>query len=177
MALEGFVALAPDALSPSGGTPGDPDAAAAAMRGLDAETVRKDFVAAVQYLKTLPRSTGRVGCTGFCWGGAMTNQVAVHCPDLLAAVPYYGRPPASEDVPRIQAPLLLHYADEDERINAGIPEFEKALKAASVEYVLHRYPGTKHAFNNDSNPERYHKEAAELAWRRTVEFFKQKLGA
>jgi len=175
MALEGFLAVAPDALSPVGGTPDDEDTARSKMRELDYESTKKNFVAAVQYLKTHPDSTGKVGCTGFCWGGAMTNHVAVNAPDLMAAVPYYGRQPASEDVPRIKAALLLHYAELDERINAGIPEFEKALQAASIEYKIYMYKGAKHAFNNDSNPERYHQEAAELAWKRTIEFFKEKL--
>lgn len=175
MALEGFLALAPDALSPVGGTPEDVDEARSAMRKLDRESTRKDFVAAVTYLKNHPRSTGKVGCTGFCWGGGMTNQVAVQAPDLDAAVPYYGSQPAEEDVRKIKADMLLHYAGEDERINKGIPAFEKALKEASVEYEIHMYEGAKHAFNNDANPERYDKEAAELAWQRTVTFFKEKL--
>ncbi|MBN2090532.1 dienelactone hydrolase family protein [candidate division KSB1 bacterium] len=175
MALEGFLALAPDALSPVGGTPEDADSARTKLQALDAETTKKDFVAAVQYLKTHPNSTGKVGCTGFCWGGALTNQVAVNAPDLLAAVPYYGRQPDVADVPKIKAALLIHYAGDDERINAGIPAFEKALKEAKKEYKIYIYEGAKHAFNNDSNPERYHKEAAELAWKRTVEFFKEKL--
>jgi carboxymethylenebutenolidase len=175
MALEGFLAVAPDALSPLGGTPEDADAARSKMRELDNESTRKNFVAAVQYLKTHPNSTGKVGCTGFCWGGAMTNQVAVNATDLVAAVPYYGSQPDPEDVPKIKASLLLHYAGLDERINAGIPAFEKALKQASIEYKIYIYQGAKHAFNNDSNPDRYHKEAAELAWKRTIEFFKEKL--
>jgi carboxymethylenebutenolidase len=120
-------------------------------------------------------STGKVGCTGFCWGGGITNQVAVHSPDLSAAVPYYGRQPEAEDVSKIKASLLLHYAGLDERINSGIPEFEKALKEASVDYKIYVYAGTKHAFNNDTNASRYHKEAAELAWKRTIAFFKEKL--
>jgi carboxymethylenebutenolidase len=129
----------------------------------------------VKYLKTNPLTTGKVGCTGFCWGGGMTNQVAVNAPDLDAAVPYYGSQPKAEDVPKIKAPLLLHYAGNDERINKGIPEFEAALKAAKIEYQLYMYEGAQHAFNNDTNPERYNKEAAELAWKRTIAFFKEKL--
>lgn len=176
MALEGFLALAPDALSPLGGTPeNDADGARTKMRELDAESTRKNFVAAVEYLKTHPLSTGKVGCTGFCWGGAMTNQLAVHAPDLLAAVPYYGLQPDVEDVPKIKAAILAHYAGDDERINAGIPEFEQALKKAGIEYIIYLYEGAQHAFNNDDNPERYHKEAAELAWQRTIAFFKDKL--
>jgi carboxymethylenebutenolidase len=132
-------------------------------------------VAAVKYLKTHPLSTGKVGCTGFCWGGAMTNQVAVNAPDLDAAVPYYGRQPDPKDVPKIKAPVLAHYAGNDERINQGIESFEAALKKAGIEYKIYIYEGASHAFNNDSNPGRYHKEAADLAWKRTVAFFKEKL--
>lgn len=175
MALEGFVALAPDALSPLGGTPENPSEAGPMFQKLDYEKTKQDFVAAVAYLKTNPQTTGKVGCTGFCWGGAMTNHVAVNAPDLNAAVPYYGGQPKSEDVPKIKAPLLLHYAGNDERINKGIPEFEAALKNANKEYQLYMYEGAAHAFNNDSNPERYNKEAADLAWKRTIDFFKKKL--
>jgi carboxymethylenebutenolidase len=177
VAAEGFLAIAPDALSPLGGTPEDPDEARSLVRGLDSESTVEDLVAAVQYLKTHPLCTGQVGCTGFCWGGGMANQVAVHSPDLQAAVPYYGRQPATEDVSKIKASLLLHYAGLDERINAGIPEFEAALKEASVDYGLHKYEGAGHAFNNDTNPGRYHKEAAQLAWKRTIAFLKEKLKA
>ena len=175
MAKEGFLALAPDALSPLGGTPEDEDKGRELMRQLDYGSTVKNFVAAVQYLKTNPLCTGKVGCTGFCWGGGMTNQVAVNSPDLIAAVPYYGSQPAAEDVPKIKASMLLQYAGNDERINAGIPAFEEALKKAGVEYQIFIYEGAGHAFNNDSNPGRYHKEAAELAWERTVAFFKEKL--
>lgn len=174
MALEGFLALAPDALSPLGGTPEDPDQARSMFRELDGDETVDNFVAAVKYLKTHPNSTGKVGCTGFCWGGGMTNQVAVRAPDLTAAVPYYGRQPAKEEVPEIKASMLIHYAGDDERINAGIPAFTEALEAAEVAYEVHMYEGTKHAFNNDTGS-RYHKEAAELAWRRTIAFFKEKL--
>lgn len=175
MAREGFLALAPDALSPLGGTPEDEDEGRSLMRELDRESTIKNFVAAVQYLKTNPLCTGKVGCTGFCWGGGITNQVTVRSPGLIAAVPYYGAQPAAEDVPKIKASMLLHYAGNDERINAGIPAFEEALKKADVEYQIFIYEGAGHAFNNDSNPDRYHKEAAELAWKRTVAFFKEKL--
>ncbi|HCM59213.1 MAG TPA: carboxymethylenebutenolidase, partial [Bacteroidales bacterium] len=126
MAQEGFVSLAPDALSPLGGTPEDQDKGREMIGQLDREETVKNFVAAVKYLETHPRSTGKVGCTGFCWGGAMTNQVAVNSPDLDAAVPYYGSVPAPEDVPRIKAKVMAHYAGNDERINAGIPAFEEA---------------------------------------------------
>lgn len=175
IALEGFVALAPDALSPQGGTPEKPEEAGPLFQKLDYEVTKKDFSAAVAYLKTNPQTTGKVGCTGFCWGGAMTNHVAVNAPDLDAAVPYYGGQPKAEDVPKIQAPMLLHYAGNDERINAGIPAFEEALKKAGIEYQLYVYEGAAHAFNNDSNPGRYNKEAADLAWKRTIDFFKEKL--
>lgn len=175
LALEGFIALAPDALSPLGGTPDKPEDAIPMFQNLDYEATKKDFVVAVRYLKTNPLTTGKVGCTGFCWGGAMTNQVAVNSPDLDAAVPYYGAPPKSEDVPKIKAPMLLHYAGNDDRINQGIPEFEKALKDAKVPYQIYIYEGAEHAFNNDTNPERYNKQAADLAWSRTIKFLKEKL--
>ena len=175
MAREGFVSIAPDALSPMGGTPEDEDEGRTMMRELDNESTVKNFVAAVQYLKTNPLTTGKVGCTGFCWGGGMTNQVAVKAPDLLAAVPYYGRQPDPKDVPKIKASVMAHYAGEDERINRGILAFEEAMKKAGIDYQIYIYEGAAHAFNNDSNPDRYHKEAAELAWKRTIAFFKGKL--
>jgi carboxymethylenebutenolidase len=175
MALEGFLALAPDALSPFGGTPEDSEKAPALLGQLDKEKNTKNFVAAVKYLKTYPLSTGKVGVVGFCWGGAMANQVAVHSPDLVAAVPYYGAAPAPEDVPKIKAALLLQYAGIDERINAGIPAFEAALKAASVNYKIYIYEGAQHAFNNDMAPTRYNKDAAQLAWQRTIAFLKETL--
>lgn len=175
IALEGFVALAPDALSPLGGTPEKPEEAGPMFQKLDYEKTKQDFSAAVAYLKTNPQTTGKVGCTGFCWGGAMTNHVAVLSPDLNAAVPYYGGQPKAEDVAKIKASMLLHYAGNDERINKGIPDFEAALKAAKIEYQLYMYEGAGHAFNNDSNPERYNKEAADLAWKRTMDFFNSKL--
>jgi carboxymethylenebutenolidase len=175
LAKEGFIAIAPDALSRDGGTPTDRDQATTKIRALDGPRTTRDYVAATQYLRTNPLSTGKVGCTGFCWGGAMTNQVAVNDPKLNAAVPYYGSAPAAADVPKIKAPILAHYASDDERINAGIPVFEEALKKAGIEYKLYSYPNTKHAFNNDTNPERYNAEAAKLAWERTVAFFKEKL--
>ncbi len=175
VALEGFVAIAPNALSPLGGTPEDTDEARSLMRKLDRQSTLKNFVAAVNYLKTHPQTTGKVGCMGFCWGGGMTNQVAVHSPDLTAAVPFYGRQPEAEDVPKIKASLLCHYGGLDKRINAGIDAFETALKAASVEYKIYIYDGAEHAFFNDTRADRYHKEAAELAWKRTIAFFKEKL--
>jgi len=175
VALEGFLAVAPDALSPWGGTPEDVEKVRTLFRKIDYPQTVKNFVAAVKYLQTNPLSTGKVGCTGFCWGGAVTNQVVVNSPELLAAVPYYGRQPETADVPKIKASLLLHYAGDDERINKGIASFEKALQEAEIEYQIFMYEGAKHAFNNDTNPSRYNKEAAELAWERTMAFFKEKL--
>jgi carboxymethylenebutenolidase len=175
VALEGFLSLAPDALSPVGGTPQDESKAIALIGQLDQPSTIKNFVAAVQYLKTHPMSTGKVGVVGFCWGGGMANQVAVHSPDVWAVVPYYGRQPALDDVPRIRASLLLHYAGLDEAINKGIPAYEAALKKASVDYRLYMYEGVQHAFNSDTNPARFNKEAAELAWKRTIAFLKEKL--
>lgn len=177
IALEGFQAVAPDALSPLGGTPADSEKAVKMIGQLDGQSTMKNFVAAVQYLKTHSLSTGKVGIVGFCWGGAMANQVAVNSPDLIAAVPYYGKQPAAGDVPKIKASLLLHYAGLDEGINKGIPAYEEALKKASVDYKLYMYEGANHAFNNDTNPERYHKEAAALAWKRTIDFLNKKLKA
>jgi carboxymethylenebutenolidase len=175
MAREGFLSLAPDALSPVGGTPDDISNVGELFTKLNPEETTKNFVAAVKYLKTHPNSNGKVGCTGFCWGGAMTNQVAVNSPDLNAAVPYYGRQPKAEDVAKIKAPIMAHYAENDQGINAGIPAFEEALKKAGVEYQIFSYPGTQHAFNNDTNAARYNAEAAKLAWKRTIDFFKDKL--
>ncbi len=175
LALEGFLALAPDALTPLGGTPADEKQAVALIGKLDGPTNLKNYLAAVKFLKTHPQSTGKVGVVGFCWGGAMANQLAVNSPDLTAAVPYYGRQPAAADVPKIKIPLLLHYAGDDEGINKGIAAYEAALKKASVDYKLYMYEGAKHAFNNDANKERYNKEAAQLAWTRTIAFFKEKL--
>lgn len=175
MAAEGFLAMAPDGLTPLGGTPEDENEARNRIGQLDMEVATEDFSAAVKYLKSHPDSNGKVGCTGFCWGGAMTNRVAVNSPGLDAAVPYYGSTPAPEDVPKIKSPVMAHYAGDDARINAGIPAFEKALKEAGIEYKIFMYEGAMHAFNNDSNPARYNKEAAELAWERTIEFFREKL--
>jgi carboxymethylenebutenolidase len=176
LALEGFLTAAPDALSPVGGTPTDAKLAVEMIRKLDPKNTLENFIAAVRYLDSHPECTGKVGVVGFCWGGAMANQLAVHAEAVDAAVPYYGRQPAAEEVPKIKASLLLHYAGLDERINEGIPAYETALKAAGVDYRIYMYEGAKHAFNNDTNPERYHKTAAEQAWKRTVAFFKEKLG-
>jgi carboxymethylenebutenolidase len=175
VALEGFLALAPDALSPIGGTPADPDLARTRIRELDYPSTVQNFVAAVHYLKTHPQTSGKVGCTGFCWGGGMTNQVAVHSVDLDAAVPFYGTQPDPEDVYKIKAAMLCHYGGLDERINTGIEAFKNALKAAGKDYQIFIYEGAQHAFFNDTNPDRYRREAAELAWKRTIAFFKEKL--
>ena len=175
-AKEGFLSIAPDALTPVGGTPeNDQSKATGLIRELNNEDTINNMVAAVKYLQTHPQSTGKVGCTGFCWGGAMTNQVAVNSPDLNAAVPYYGRQPATEDVAKIKAPIMAHYAGNDPGINAGIVAFEEELKKQNKEYQIFIYEGASHAFNNDSNPERYNTEAAKLAWGRTISFFKEKL--
>ena len=174
VAKEGYLAIAPDALSPFGGTPQNPDEARPLFQKLDRDANIKNFVAAVQYLKTNPQSTGKVACMGFCWGGGVTNQVAVNAPDLVAAVPFYGMQPPVEDVSKIKAAMLIHYAGDDERINAGIPAFEEALKKAGVDYKIFMYPGAGHAFFNDAG-QRYNKEAAGLAWSRTLAFFKEKL--
>jgi carboxymethylenebutenolidase len=174
LALEGFLAIAPDALSPLGGTPEDPDKAPPLIGQLDRQATINNYLAAVRYLKTYPLSTGKIGVVGFCWGGGMANQLAVNSPDLSAAVPYYGAQPASEDVSKIKASLLLHYAGIDERTNKGIPAFEEALKKASINYKIYMYEGAKHAFNNDTWTDRYNKEAAQLAWQRTVSFLKEK---
>jgi carboxymethylenebutenolidase len=174
VALEGFQAIAPDALSPFGGTPENPDEARPLFQKLDREANTKNFVAAVEYLKTRPEATGKVACMGFCWGGGVTNQVAVNAPDLAAAIPFYGSQPAPEDVPKIKAAMLLHYAGNDERIDAGIPAFEEALKKAGVQYKIYMYEGAGHAFMNDTGA-RYDKEAAELAWTRTVAFLREEL--
>ncbi len=175
MAKEGFLALAPDALTPVGGTPEDISNVGELFKKLNGEETTKNFVAAVRFLETHPNSTGKVGCTGFCWGGAMTNQVAVNSPELDAAVPYYGRQPSADDVAKIKAPVMAHYAENDAGINAGIAAFEEALKKNNKEYQIFSYPGTGHGFNNDTNTGRYNEEAAKLAWKRTVGFFKEKL--
>ena len=175
MAKEGFLCIAPDALSPLGGTPEDQQKGMSMFRELDSNETVRNFVAAVKYLETHPLSNGKVGCTGFCWGGAMTNQVAVNAPSLGAAVPYYGRQPQTEDVAKIKAPIMAHYGENDEGINKGIPAFEEALKKNNKKYQIFIYEGAAHAFNNDSNPERYNEKAAKLAWKRTVDFFKENL--
>jgi carboxymethylenebutenolidase len=175
LAVEGFLTMAPDALSPLGGSPDDPAKARPMMEQLDRETTVRNYVAALKYLQAYPQCNGNVGVIGFCWGGGMANQLAVNSPDLKAAVPFYGMQPSPEDVPKIKASLLLHYAGNDDRINKGIPAFEEALKKASIDYRLYMYKGAEHAFHNDTNAARYNKEAAQLAWKRTIEFLKEKL--
>lgn len=175
MALEGFVALAPDFLSPLGGTPEDEDEARSMFGELDRGQTIANGVATIAYLKGLEGTNGKVGAIGFCWGGGMVNSLAVNAPELNAAVAYYGAQPDPQEVEQIEAPLLLHYAGLDERINAGIHAFREALEAAGKEYTIHMYEGVNHAFNNDTSEARYNKEAADLAWRRTVDFLKEKL--
>jgi carboxymethylenebutenolidase len=175
VALEGFVALAPDFLSPQGGTPADEDQAREMIRQLDQQQTIQNALAAVDFLEAHEATTDKVGVVGFCWGGALANEVAVNSANVDAVVPFYGRQPASSEVSKIRAPLLLHYAGLDERINAGIPEYEQALKDAGVDYTIHMYEGANHAFHNDTSEARYDPQAAELAWSRTIDFFKQHL--
>ncbi|ASZ13319.1 dienelactone hydrolase family protein [Chitinophaga pendula] len=175
VAQAGYIALAPDALSVFGGTPQDEEAARDLFGKLDTQQNLNNFLKAVDYLQSLPESNGKIGCVGFCWGGAMANQLAVNAPSLKAAVAYYGKQPDAADVPKIKAAVLLHYGGLDERINAGIPAYEAALKAAGVKYELFVYQGAQHAFNNDTAPTRYNKEAATLAWQRTLKLFQDTL--
>jgi carboxymethylenebutenolidase len=174
LALEGFVTFAPDALAPLGGYPGDEDQARALFAKLDQAKTREDFVAGAGFLKARPECTGRIGVVGFCYGGGVANMLATRLPDLLAAVPFYGRQPDAAEVPKIKAALLIHYAENDQGVNAGWPAYEAALKANNVKYTAHIYPGTQHGFNNNTTP-RYDPAAAKLAWDRTVEFFKTTL--
>jgi carboxymethylenebutenolidase len=175
-AVEGFLALAPDGLSPVGGYPGNDDDGRTLQASLDQGKLRTDMVNSARFLKTHARSTGKLGVTGFCWGGSTTNFLAVTVGgDLLAAVPFYGAAPETARVPGIKAPLLIHYAEKDERINALWPAYEAALKAAGVSYEVYIYPGTQHGFHNNSTP-RYDEAAARLAWERTIAFFRKQLG-
>lgn len=177
IALEGFIALAPDFLSPLGGTPPDEDKARDMFNQLAPEQAIADGVATVGYLKKIDGGNGKVGVVGFCWGGGLVNDLAVNAPDLNAAVAYYGRQPKSGDVAKIKAPLLLHYAGKDERINAGIEAYKAALQAGGKEFTIHVYDGAQHAFNNDTSAARYDKAAADLAWQRTIAFLKEKLAS
>lgn len=174
LALEGFIAFAPDALYPLGGYPGDEDKARALFPQLDQTRTRADFLASAAYLKQLPRGNGKVGVVGFCYGGGMANFLATQVPDLAAAVPFYGAHPPDADVARIQAPLLVQLASNDERINADWPRYEAALKRHQRSYQVYVYPDTQHGFHNDTTP-RYDQKAAALAWQRTVAFFQQHL--
>jgi carboxymethylenebutenolidase len=174
LALLGYAAFAPDALTPVGGYPGDEDKARALFASLDAAKRHEDLMAAVPFLRTHPLSSGRVAAVGFCFGGRIANEMAVRYAELAGAVPYYGTQPASADVAKIKAPLLIHYAGIDERVNAGWPAFEAALKAHGVRYEMHMYPGTQHGFHNDTTP-RYDEAAAKLSWQRTVVFFDRHL--
>jgi carboxymethylenebutenolidase len=175
MALEGFLALAPDFLSPAGGTPADEDKAREMIGALDGMQTVQNASATVDYLAGHEGSNGKVGAVGFCWGGGLVNQLATMSEKLGAGVAYYGRTPDPKAVGNIKAAMLLHYAGLDERINAGIPEYEAALKAAGVKHELHVYEGVNHAFNNDTSAARYDKAAADLAWSRTVAWFKTSL--
>jgi carboxymethylenebutenolidase len=174
LALDGFVVLAPDALFPLGGYPGSEDEARALFQKLDQARTREDFVAAAGWLKARAECTGRYGAVGFCYGGGMVNWLATRLPDLGAGVAFYGSGAPLEDVPTIKTPLLVQSAENDERINAGWPTYEAALKSAGVRYERHLYPGTQHGFNNDTTP-RYDEAAAKLAWQRTLEFFNKNL--
>ncbi|WP_410211501.1 dienelactone hydrolase family protein [Aquirhabdus sp.] len=174
LALANFIAFAPDALFPLGGYPGDEDKARELFPKLDQSKTKEDFLAAADVLKKLPDGNGRVGVVGFCYGGGIANFLATRISDLGAAVPFYGAQPTAEDAAKIKSPLLLHYAGQDERINAGWPAYETALKAAHVKYEAYIYPDVQHGFNNDTTP-RFDETAAKLAWDRTIAFFEKNL--
>ena len=174
-AVAGFLALAPDGLSPVGGYPGNDDDGRVLQRGLDPAELSQDMINSARYLQAHELSTGRLGATGFCWGGGMTNRLAVALgDDLSAGVPFYGAAPATGDVASIRAAMMIQYAETDERINAMWPDFEAALQANDVDYRMHMYEGTNHGFHNNSTP-RYNEEAADLAWSRTIDFFTERL--
>jgi carboxymethylenebutenolidase len=174
LAKDGFIALAPDGLSSKGGYPGNDDKGRELQQQVDPEKLMNDFFAAIEHLMAYEGGSGKVGITGFCYGGGVANAAAVAYPELAAAVPFYGRQARPEDVPKIKAPLLIHYAEHDARVNEGWPAYEAALKAHGKTYEAYVYPSANHGFHNDSTP-RYDKEAAELAWRRTVDWFKRYL--
>jgi carboxymethylenebutenolidase len=174
VALAGFIAIAPDALTPLGGYPGNDDAGREMQSKRDKNEMLEDFIAAYDYLKNNKDCNGKVGVVGFCFGGWIANMMAVRIPGLSAAVPFYGSQPVAEDVPKIHAPLLLQYAGLDTRVNEGWPAYESALKANGKAYTVYIYPNVNHGFHNDTTP-RYDKVAAELAWQRTIDFFKEKL--
>ena len=169
-ALAGYLAIAPNALAPLGGTPANEDEARAKFQQLKPEDNLQNFIKVFDYIPTRKDFNGKTGCVGFCWGGAMSNNLAVNVPTLKAAVPFYGRQPKTEDVPKIKAALQLHYAENDQGVNAGIAAYEEALKNNKITYELHMYAGAQHAFHNDTAPSRYNEAAAKLAWQRTVEF-------
>ena len=174
-AVAGFLALAPDGLSPVGGYPGNDDDGRTLQRGLDPAELSQDMINSARYLQAHELSTGRLGATGFCWGGGMTNRLAVALGEgLSAGVPFYGAAPATEDVASIRAAMMIQYAETDERINAMWPDFEAAMQANDVDYRMHMYEGTNHGFHNNSTP-RYNEEAADLAWSRTIDFFTEHL--
>lgn len=173
-ALEGFISLAPDALSPLGGYPGNDDDGRALQQQRDRDEMLEDFIAAFEHLKRHEECTGKVGVVGFCFGGWISNMMAARVPDLLAAVPFYGGQAPAEEVPKIKAPLLLHFAGNDQRVNAGWPDYAAALQENNKEYSAHLYPNVNHGFHNDTTS-RYDEAAAKLAWQRTVQFFKDKL--
>lgn len=174
LALENFVAFAPDALTSLGGYPGDEDKARKLFSELDPAKMVEDFIAGFEFLKTRPECTGKVGAVGFCYGGGLVNTLATRLPDLAVAVPFYGPQPSAADTAKIKAPMLLHYAGLDERIDAGWPAFEKALKANKIVYKEYMYPGVNHGFHNDTTP-RYDEKAAKLAWSRTLDFLNKYL--
>ncbi len=173
-ALAGFITLAPDALTPLGGYPGNDDQGREMQSKRDRNKILEDFIAAYEYLKGNKDCNGKIGVVGFCFGGWVANMMAVRISDLSAAVPFYGGQPAAEDVPKIKAPLLLHYAGLDTRVNEGWPAYETALKENKKVYTVYIYPDVNHGFHNDTTP-RYDKAAAELAWQRTIDFFNEKL--
>jgi carboxymethylenebutenolidase len=176
LALDGFMAFAPDALTPLGGYPGDEDKARTAFATLDQTKAREDFINGAQWLRARDDGNGKLGVVGFCYGGGIAHMLATRLPDLNASVPFYGNSPAPEEAAKVKSPLLVHLAAVDERINAAWPAYEAALKAANVRHTMHQYPGTQHGFNNDTTP-RYDTAAAKLAWERTVAFFNQNLRA
>ena len=173
-ALEGFISFAPDALYPLGGYPGTDDEGRALQRQRDRSEMLEDFIAAFYFLKNHAECDGNVGVVGFCFGGSISNLMAVHVPELKASVPFYGGQAPAEDVPKIKAPIMLHFAELDKRVNAGWPAYEAALKEHKKSYVAHFYEGTNHGFNNNTTP-RFDPDAAALAWKRTIEFFKTHL--
>ena len=173
-ALDGFISLAPDALTPLGGYPGNDDDGRELQRKRDRNEMLEDFIAAFQFLKNHPDCNGKVGVVGFCFGGWISNMMAVKLPDLSAAVPFYGGQPSAEETAQIKAPLLIHYAELDTRVNAGWEAYEVALKANNIDYTAHFYPAVNHGFHNNTTP-RYDEAAATLAWERTINFFKEKL--